>query len=59
MLENFFKEMCGMRGVDSFYAFGEGDAGYEWNNESLSRNKDLSDVWESAKKDLEIFFNAC
>lgn len=57
--ERFFDGMCGMSAVDSFYAFGEGDAGHEWDNEGLPRNKDLSNVWKTKKKDLEIFFNAC
>ena len=58
-LEKFFEEMCGMSGVDSFYAWGEGDAGYEWDNEDLPRNKDLRNVWNSVKKDLEVFFDEC
>ena len=58
-LEKFFEEMCGMSCVDSFYAWGEGDAGFEWDNDSLPRNRDLSDVWKSVKKDLKVFFDAC
>ena len=57
-LEKFFEEMCGMSAVDSFCVYCD-DEGYEWDNDYLPRNKNLRNVWNSVKKDLEIFFNAC
>ena len=57
-LEKFFEDMCGMSGVDSFYVYCD-DEGYEWDNDYLPRNKDLSNVWKSVKKELNDFFNAC
>ena len=57
-LEKFFEDMCGMSGVDSFYVLC-GDEEFDWDNEDLSRNKDLSNVWKSVKKELNDFFNAC
>lgn len=57
-LEKFFEEMCGMGGVDSFYTSGGEEAEYEWSNDDLPRNEDLSDVWSSVKEDLKTFFDA-
>ena len=57
-LEKFFEDMCGMSGVESFGVYCD-DEEYEWDNYDLPRNMDLTDVWGSVEKDLEIFFNAC
>ena len=57
-LEKFFEDMCGMSGVESFGVYCD-DEEYEWDNYGLPRNRDLTDVWSSVEKDLEIFFNAC
>ena len=57
-LERFFDGMCGMTAVEAFGAYCD-DKEYEWNNYGLPRNMDLTDVWSSVEKDLEIFFNAC
>ena len=56
-LEKFFEDMCGMSGVESFGVYCD-DEEYEWDNYDLPRNRDLTDVWSSVEKDLEIFFNA-
>lgn len=55
-LEDFLAVSCGVTAVDSFNVNFCGECFY-WDNDTLPRNKDLSDVWNGVEKDLKEFWN--
>ena len=58
-MEGIFEEACGITAVEGFYiecGDREDMYPYEWDNEDLRRNRDLSDVWNKERKNIKEYF---
>ena len=61
-VEAFFERSCGLSGVEDFCIectdneFNIDIDPYEWSNENLRRNRNLSDVWRKVRKDISEYF---
>jgi hypothetical protein len=58
-MEDFFEEACGITAVDGFSiecVEREDLYPYEWDNENLKRNRNLSDVWNKERKNIKEYF---